>query len=50
MNPAAARHFNIQEGDICIAFFQQEVIPTSVGSHFGQKLSYAFKKFRYIFL
>ena len=50
MNPAAARHFNIQEGDICIAFHLQKIVSAGVGGHFGQKLSYAFKKFSYIFL
>ena len=49
MDPAAAGHFHIQKGDVCIALFPQKVIPVGVGSHFGQELSDPLKKFRYIF-
>ena len=50
MDPAAAGHLNIQEGDICIAFLLQKIVSAGVGSHFRQNLSHALKKFRYIFL
>jgi len=50
MNPAASWYFNIQESHICIAFLLQEIVSAGVGCHFWQKLSYAFKKFSYIFL